>query len=199
MDKLWYQKYYRGTELERQQVAARRQYIQRYIDLYCPELFSVPEDITTDNLKEFLEIILKYYQLYLFNLNELINLGESLTGYLHRAYMEDFPDTLYPRYPDSDRRGLALCILNEMDSCQSILPEDVPFLIKCLNVPNGEVAGAYKAMKEYFEQLDCDMLRFKGARPRYDFLNKQRLEAIEKGRPLPIRPMGIELDMCYKK
>ena len=32
-----------------------------------------------------------------------------------------------------------------------------------------------------------------------ELIYKQRLEAIEKNDPLPIKPMGIKLDPCYKK
>lgn len=191
MNKLWYKddRWEGGME----ENIASREYIQRYIDLYCPERFSVPEDVTTDNLQEFLEIILKYYQLYLFNMNELINLGESITHCFHKAYYDDFPDTFYPTYPDSDRRQLTLHVLGKISNCPSILPEDVPTLIKCMNVPDEQIIDMYNYIDNYYNQFD-DLKRFSEDVPRFDILNKQRLEAIKKGQPLPIRPMGIELN-----
>jgi len=194
IDKLWYKGDY--SENEKEEIAASRKYIQRYIDYYCPESFKVPEDITTDNLQEFLETILKYYRLYLFNLNELINLGESIHEYFHRAYFDDFPDTFYPKYPDTDRRSLALSILNEMNSCQSIMPEDVPTLIKCLNVPDDQIADMHDYIDNYFKQFDRSK-RFR-EEARFNLINQQRKEAIENGQPIPIRPMGIEIDLFYK-
>ena len=196
MDKFWHLKL--KTENSIKYVKIDRDYIQKFIDLYCVEHFSVPEDITTENLKEFLEIILRYYELYFFKMISLIDLGEALTNCLQEMYAEDFPETNFPYYPKEDRRELILTILDEIESSQSILPEDVPFLIDCMNVEEEKIAETHKVITDYFDQFDRSK-RFMEDIPRFELLNKQRLEAIEKGRPLPIRPMGIELDMCYKK
>lgn len=206
MNKLWYRFFYDEerskleaySKLEMEGLIANRQYIQKYIDLYCQGIFSVPEDITTDNLQQFLEIILKYYQLYLFDLNELINLSQSVCNYLHKAYLEDFPDTAFPYYPKNDRRELVLYLLQEIDGCQSILPEDVPTLIKCFNVSEKQIIDMYDYIDNYLNQFDLSK-RFNNSRLCVDLVNKQRKKAIDKGQPLPIRPMGIELDLCYKK
>ena len=198
MDKLWYTKF--RTEDEIKYAMIDRDYIQKFIDLYCVEHFSVPEDITTDNLKEFLEIILRCYELYLFKMHELLDLGESIYTYIHRAYMEDFPDTHFPDYPDDDRRGLSLSVLHELDSSQIILPEDVPFLIAYMNVEEEKIAEkTYDTIDKYFDQFDRSKRCNEELPRRWEVLTKQRFEAIEKGQPLPIRPMGIKLDMCYKK
>lgn len=196
VNKLWYKDDFFSAE--RDYILASRQYIQKYIDLYCPERFNVPEDITTDNLQEFLEIILKYYQLYLFNQNELINLGESIQEYYHKAFIDEFPKKWYPEYPKTDRRELALHILSEIANCPSILPEDVPVLIKCLNVPEAQIIDMYDYIDNYFNQFER-VKRANNQLTRFNFVNDQRKEAIEKGQPIPIRPMGVEIDLYYKK
>jgi hypothetical protein len=196
VNKLWYKDDFFSAE--RECILASRQYIQKYIDLYCPERFNVPEDITTDNLQEFLEIILKYYQLYLFNQNELMNLGESIEEYFHKAFIDEFPEQWYPEYPKTDRRELALHILSEIASGPSIHPEDVPVLIKCLNVSEEQIIAMYDYIDNYFNQFDR-VKRFNNELSRFNFINDQRKEAIEQGQPIPIRPMGIEIDLYYKK
>lgn len=198
VNKLWYQDDFLENRSIEEEVTASRRYIQRYIDLYCPERFNVPEDITPDNFQDFLEIILKYYGLYLFNLNELLNLAESIDLYFHRAYWEDFPDTLFPKYPETDRRELALYILVNIDQWIGILPEDAPTLIKCLNVPEEQIIDMYDYIDNYFYQFDL-IKRANESRSRQNFVNDQRKEAIAKGEPIPIRPMGIEIDLYYKK
>ena len=80
-----------------------------------------------------------------------------------------------------------------MNSCQSILPEDVPTLIRCLNVPKGQIADMHDYIDNYFEQFDRSK-RFREARPNFNFVNEQRKEAIKNGQPIPIRPMGIDFN-----
>ena len=191
-NKLWYQKDYSESEME--DLMANRNYIQEYIDLYCPELFKVPEDITADNLQEFLEIILKNYEFYLFSNDALVYLVESVYSCFHQAYDE------FPKYPKNNRKELALNILCtiERGPGSSIIPEDVKFLIKCLNVPDEEIVNTHEYIESHFEQFDYSK-RLTENSDRFNLLNEQRKEAIEKGEPIPIRPMGIEIDLCYKK
>jgi hypothetical protein len=49
----------------------------------------------------------------------------------------------------------------------------------------------------YFKQFDRSK-RFR-EEARFNLINQQRKEAIENGQPIPIRPMGIEIDLFYKK
>jgi hypothetical protein len=192
LNKLWYQQDY--SESEKRDLMANRNYIQRYIDLYCPERFNVPEDVTSDNLQEFLEIILKYYQLYLFSNSDLVYLAESIYSYFHQAYDE------FPKYHKNDRKELALYILCtiERGSGSSIIPKDVPVLIKCLNIAEDKIVYMYGYIDSYFEQCDYSK-RIAENSSFFNLINQQRKEAIEKGQPLPIRPMGIEIDLYYKK
>lgn len=46
--------------------------------------------LITTNLQELLEIVLGYYQIYLFNLFNLIDLGKSKSIYFHKAYFDDW-------------------------------------------------------------------------------------------------------------
>ena len=196
VNKLWYQLDNSGVEVK--ECIARRQCIQKYIDLYCPERFNVPEDITIDNLQEFLEIILKYYQIYLFNQNELINLAESIEDYFHIAYFDEIADISFPEYPKTARQKLAVDILSRMARFPYILPEDVPILIKCLNVPEEQIINMCDYIDNYLEQFE-NVKRCNNEISRFNFINEQRKEAIEKGEPIAIRPMGVEIDLYYKK
>jgi hypothetical protein len=59
----------------------------------------------------------------------------------------------------------------------------------------------YDRLDKYFAQFDRNFKFNPGEEMdnRWKLINKQRIEAIEKNQPLPIRPMGMELDPCYKK
>lgn len=205
VNKLWHEKrlvdglwHYDGNE----RLDIYRNCIQEFINLYCPELFNMPEDITPDNLRQFLETILIQYQHYHIKLTHIKNIGESIYVYFHRAYENDFPNTLYPSYPEADRRNLVLTI---WDNCLDtttwfpILPEEVPFLLKCLNVPNDQVIHMEAKLESYFNQFDFEKRCNIEIPKRFKVITKQRQEGLHKGELLPIRPMGIELDMCYKE
>jgi hypothetical protein len=178
-----------------------RRCLQKYIDLYCSdsEQFKVPEDITLDNLKEFIEIILKHYQFYHIKSGRMMDLGDAFDIFLGHAFKDEFPDD-YPNYPRHDRRALTLYICDyiQMFTSDFIVPEDVPFILECLNAPNEEIIDMYDKLDKYFEQFDSSA---KGDElfKRQELIDKQRLEAIEKNQPLPIKPMGMKLDPCYKK
>jgi hypothetical protein len=194
-NKLWYQ------DIDQREELWTRKYIQELIDLYCPALFAVPEDITPDNFLQFLEVILKQYQLYNIDIGHMADLGDAIEFYFHKAYQDDFPDTLYPSYLKNDRRFLALLISNnclETSTWRHIVPEDVPFVLECLSVPDDQIIYIEERLKTYFNQFD-EMRRHNiELSLRFKVLRMQRQLALGKREPLPIRPMGLELDMCYK-
>ena len=198
VNKLWY-KSEEGEDLD--YLVREREYIQRIINLYCSELFKLPEDITPDNLKEFLEIVLKNYKYYNLSISDLLDIGDALSRYFHNAYSDEFPDTLYPSYPDNDRRSLAIFIFDEFMAYPSydILPEEVCFLLECLNTPEDKIVYMKRKVEEYFNQFDIIRRANAEIPKRWRIISEQRLEAIEKNQPLPIQPMGIELSLCYKK
>nr|WP_245207541.1 hypothetical protein [Rickettsia fournieri] len=70
-DKLWYEKI-------NEEDAYIRKTLQEYIDLYFFDSveFKAVEDITLENLGDFLEVMLKHYQQYHFHLGELYDTGE---------------------------------------------------------------------------------------------------------------------------
>jgi len=206
VNKFWYEKNPLTGEYDdwkHEEAPVYREYIQELIDLYCPDLYKIPEDITLDNLQQFLEVILKQYQYYNIKSGWLLELGDAIHSYFHRAYREEFPDTNWPTYPEGDRRQLTLDVL---DNCFEgtgkwghFFPEEVPFVIECINVPDEQVADMEDKLDKYFNQFDSMRRINVELGRRWQVLDKQRLEALEKGEPLPIRPMGIELDPCYKE
>lgn len=178
-----------------------RAYLQELIDLYCSDLeqFKVPEDITLDNLKEFIEIILKHYQLYHIGSGRMMDLGDALDIFLGFAFEDEFSDD-FPNYPRDDRRELTLYVSDYIRSFTSyfIFPEDVPFILECLNAPSEKIIDMYDKLDKYFDQFDSSAKSDELLR-RKELIDKQRLGAIEKYQPLPIKPMGMKLDPCYKK
>ena len=150
-NKLWYK------DEDPKYVTWVRRYLQELIDLYCSdsEQFKLPEDITLDNLKEFIEIILKHYQLYHIGVARMMDLGDAFTIYLWNAFEDEFPED-YPNYPRDDRRALALyiCIYLQSFTSYFIFPEDVPFILECLNAPSEKIIDMYDKLNKYFDQFD---------------------------------------------
>jgi hypothetical protein len=174
--------------------------LQEYIDLYFfdSKIFKVPTDITPDNLQEFIEIILKHYQYYHLTILELDDIGDSLEKYFFNEFSDD--DGTYPNYPLADRRELVFTVLDGAFTCSywNIFPEEVPFILGCLNVPNEQIIEMHDRLENYFKQFD-DNARSREDDKRNKLIKQQRIEAIEKNQPLPIKPMGIKLDLCYKE
>ena len=173
--------------------------IQKIINFYGPESFHEIENINVNNLHQFLKVLLKNYQYYNISLGSLMELGDAIEEYFKRIYVDH--NWWYPNYPKTDRRLLSLLII---DNCMAttwwwpILPQDVPFLLECLNISDELIIYMEGKLNAYFNQFDL-VKRCNAEIPRrWEVITRQRKEALEKGEPLPIRPMGIELDMCYK-
>lgn len=197
VNKFWYE----GTEEE---LLIARKSIQNFINLYCfdEDEFKVVEDITPENVGKFLEIMLKHYEQYHFRASNLsYALGENLHLYFHRAYMDEFPDNYYPTYSDSDKRTLAMNVIEyiEIGRGYTVLAEDVPYLIEYLNTPDAQIEQAHAKIEAYFNQFDHDERCNIEAGRRWEAICGERLEAIKNNKPLPIKPMSIELSLCYKK
>lgn len=177
-------------------------YLQELIDLYFfdSEIFKVAADITDDNLKEFLEIILKHFQYYNITISRIWDLGDALVIYFFYKDNDDIEEPVV--YPETDRRELTFYILDNAMACYTmwcIMPEDVPFILKCLNAPDEQIIDMYDKLDKYFEQYDGTQRCNVELPRRFDTINSQRIEAIEKNQPIPIKPMGIKIDLCYKK
>ncbi|WP_341755666.1 hypothetical protein [Candidatus Tisiphia endosymbiont of Ptychoptera albimana] len=195
VNKLWYE------DIDKDVLLISRNYLQSYIDIYCfdSEQFRVVEDIVTENVGEFLEIILKNYQQYHFHLWNLSDIGQALELYFHRAYIDEF-NTCYPDYPENDRRSLGLYVIYyiQIGPGYTILPEDVPYLIAYLHTDADEIVGSDKKIDAYLDQFD-HIKRCNEGDKRWNAITKERQEAIKEGKPLPIRPMSIKLSSCWKK
>ena len=74
----------------------------------------------------------------------------------------------------------------------------MPFILECLNAPSEKIIDMYDKLDKCFEQFDISA-KSDELLKRKELIDKQRLEAIEKHQPLPIKPMGMKLDPCYKK
>ena len=197
-NKLWYKPFFKGECVD--ELIHFRNDIQQIIDMYCPELFQAPEDITPDNLQQFLEVILINYRYYHIRRHHMLNLGDAFDDYFERAYKEDFLEEGYIKYSNTDRRQLVMYTWNlflSSGAFSALLPEDIPFLLECLHIPDDQITYMYDKIDKYFEQFDVEA-RVEEICYRWDILVRQRQEALEKNKPLPIRPMGIKLDMCYK-
>lgn len=194
VNKLWYQEYPEETKWP-------REYLQKYINFYCSDskLFKVPEDITLDNLKEFLEIILRQYQYYNISNARLLDLGDAFDKYLGIAFRDEFPDD-YPNYSNEDRRQLALDVCDNclQHSTWPIFPEDVPFVIECLNAPEAEIVNMYDRLDKYFDQFDRIKRNNEEWPNRWLVITKERIQALQNNDPLPIKPMSMKIDSCYE-
>ncbi len=195
VNKLWYQEYPEETKWV-------RPYLQKLINLYCfdSKIFKEPEDIKLDNLQQFIEIIFKQYQHYNIHIGNILDLGDAFDFYLSIAFKDEFPEE-YPSYPDTDRRQLVLdvsgnCI--QSGTCWNIFPEDVPFVIECLNAPEAELPNMYDKLNKYFNQFDNVKRTNEECPKRWEAMKQERIEALQNNKPLPIRPMSITLDPCYK-
>lgn len=190
VNKLWYE------DVDKDVLLISRNHIQSFIDIYCfdSEQFRIVEDIVPENIAEFLEIILKHYQQYHFHLWDLSDIGQALELYLHRAYMDDFPNTCYPVYPEGDKRNLGLYIIEyiQVGLGYTIFPEDVPYLIAYLHKDANEIMGANKKIEAYLNQFDHIKRCNEEAVKRWEVITTERQEAIKEGKPLPIRPMSMK-------
>jgi len=193
-NKLWYEK----ISIEDSYI---RKTLQEYIDLYFLDStqFKVVEDITLENLNEFLEVMLKHYQQYHFHVTELYDIGETLEYYFDYVYMNEEREINYPKYDNEDRRKLAILMLDymQMIGIPNVLPEDVPYLIEFLHAKDGEVTKAIEKLDAYLSQFDLMKRHNEGYR-RWEAITKERQQAIAGNKPLPIRPMSIELSKCLR-
>ena|GEM_PF-4037709 len=79
----------------------------------------------------------------------------------------------------------------------ALLPEDVPVLIDFFHTPDKKIVEAGSKMDNYFDQFD-DQMRREEYWFRWETITRQRKEALANNDILPIRPMGITLNLCYK-
>lgn len=193
-NKFWYKK------LEENDLYIPK-YIQSFIDLYCfnSKQFEVIDDITPENLNEFWKIILRHYQYYCFHLDDLSDLGDALWLYFYYAYPANFVDAGYPVYHKEDKRNLGIYMMSyvQLQADTPILPEDVPVLINYLNTHDGQISKTDQEFQGYLKQFDYEGRRAE-IQKRWEAICRERIEAIKNNQPLPIKPMSIELEMCYK-
>lgn len=193
-DKLWYKKI-------NEEDAYISKTLQEYIDLYFFDSveFKAVEDITLENLGEFLEVMLKHYQQYHFHLGELYDTGEILEEYFDYVFMDDEKYINYPKYSKEDRRNLGwLLIVNYIQMCNPrLFPEDVTHLIEFLHAKDGEVTKAQEKLNTYLAQFDLMKRQDEDYRC-WEAITKERQQAIAENKPLPIRPMSIELSKCLQ-
>ena len=192
VNKLWYNEY--------SGCITYRKFLKEHINKYAPNLYQEVEDITPDNVHNFLEIILKRYAEYCFHTYTLDDIGDVIEYYFGYAYKDEFPEQNYPNYSNDDRRSLSMLMISYFDQSGfigALLPEDVPVLIDFLHTPDKKIVEAGSRMDNYFDQFD-DQMRLDEYWLRWETITRQRKEALENNDLLPIRPMGITLNLCYK-
>lgn len=174
-------------------------FIKECMDLYCTGQFTQVDNLNLQNIPYFLEIILKRYEEYYFNSIDLKDLGDALSTYILYADLDEFPYQESKNLSGNDRRCLGVNMAWILDDTSfTILPEDVPVLINYLHTPDDQLVGSYDRLIDYLEQFD-NTVRWSEVDKRWEVITQQRIEAIARRKPMPVRPMGIELDMCYKK
>lgn len=114
--------------------------------------------------------------------------------------MDDEKYIHYPKYSKEDRRNLGwLLIVTYIQMCNPrLFPEDVPHLIEFLHAKDGEVTKAQEKLNTYLAQFDLMKRQDEDYRC-WEAITQERQQAIAENKPLPIRPMSIELSKCLKE
>lgn len=181
VNKKWYE------ELEEDELWTR-EYLQELIGKYCFNYYNVVEDITPENVVLFLGSIFKQYEGYRLCDESLIDIGDALCLYFHKAFKDEFPDTSYPSYHKKDKRNIAMNIISYMyEGEYVILPKDVPELLNYLNTSENNVMEAYDKFAYYLSNFDNTARNYEN-KALCSAIQQQRAEAQAKGEPEPQEP-----------
>ena len=60
-----------------------------------------------------------------------------------------------------------------------LLPDDVPFVLECLNAPDNEIINMYDKLDDYFEQFDIDA-RFNELKSHLKILTEEKFSSFAR-------------------
>ena len=115
--------------------------------------YKLPEDLSFENLGEFLKNLLILYQNNAYRMNDMVNYGEMLQEFLWEKY-GDPENPIFPNFEEYDYRNLLCRIVDYIEGFRAnfaILPQDVPHFIEFLDTPRGQEEDGWKKFREYIE------------------------------------------------
>lgn len=133
-----------------------RFFFNKLIDSIKSETFKEVEDIDLDNLREFLILVLQSLQEKKFDLDDILDIIDALETYLHRRYMDEWPENHYPVPPDSDPLSIGLNALDYIKQAiydEDLQPKTFKRLLTYLKTPLGQQEKATKTMEKYMEEM----------------------------------------------
>ena len=132
--------------------------INQLIEQLNIEDFTNVDDITLENLKDFLIPVLESYQKGDFYLNTLKNISEWLKMYTLNYYKNSDDFSFF--FEKNDSRFPGMYVLSMMDGYVDgikqwfwMAPEDVPLTLEFLKAPIENQEEAYKKLWEYIKPI----------------------------------------------
>lgn len=124
-----------------------------YNDSQILEKYKVPKAVTFDTLNIYLVEILNAYRVQVLSLNDIKNIGDSITSFIYNKYINpENPE--YPSFPEEDKRSMALKVLEYMESMDFwMLPKDVPYFVEFLETPIGKEKEGWEIFQKYISSL----------------------------------------------
>ncbi len=129
--------------------------INYIIHNYIRTEFKDIDDIKPDNLSFFLIPVFKAYENGNINYITFTNISEVLKVYFIEKYGEDYPNSNYPEFNDSDPRSIGIAAIEYMNDVgvYFMFPEDIPQFINFLNTSPGNEEEAHKIINKYTEKF----------------------------------------------
>lgn len=142
---------------------------------YLGTSFKEIVDVDLENLGKFLIPILKAFSEGVISASKMGEVGYAIRIYIHRRYLDDFPDTCYPDFGEDHPLSVPLNVLDYIEGGSNyiegkithfwIFPEDGAFFIEMLKEPPEKALETNKKIDDFVEQFDTDE-RFKEGRKR---------------------------------
>ena len=124
------------------------QYANNILNKCSTNIISSISKLEIEHVKYIMLDILKAYSLNILTDCEVLNFMDSIQKVLYEKYTEDFPETFYPRFKDSDERSLGIDCIDTLDLLGlPIDDEDKRVFINFLESCNP--AQAHKELDEY--------------------------------------------------
>lgn len=134
-----------------------KEFLNQIIKNIVKGSFRKLDDLSLDNLRNFLIPILKAYEKGLIDHSTLKNIADGLEEFIYEKYSSDYPDSAYPKLPEEDKRFIGLKIIDYIDGMLDqfiIFPEDVSHFIEALQIPIGKEVEGYEKLKKYIKSFN---------------------------------------------